>query len=85
MSTSIGLQIELSDDLYQALRHAATIRDKSEAEVAQEAIETYLLGLLTTDPLIGLFTDEPDIIDAVTADAMLSREQSLWRIVGMEN
>ena len=80
MATSIALQLKLPEDLYKMLREAAAERDQSEAEVATEAIQTYLLQLHTVDPLLGLFADEPDIIDAVTADAMLSREQTPWRI-----
>jgi hypothetical protein len=36
------------------------------------------------DPLLGLFADVPDFIDAVTADAMLSREQTPWRITDVK-
>lgn len=73
---SFALQIELPDEPYRALQQTATDLNKSEAEVATVAIEVYLRQSQSIDPLLGLFADEADLIDAITADAMLSREQT---------
>ena len=84
MATTIALQIKLPEDLYRMLRQAAAERDQSEAEVAAVAIQTYLQQLQMVDPLLGLFADEPDFVEEVTADIMLSREKTPWRIADVK-
>ncbi len=84
MTTSFALHIELPGELYRALKQVAADLEKSEAQVAAEAIQVYLDQLRTVDPLLGLFADDPDFIDTMTADIMLSREQTPWRIVDLE-
>ena len=81
MDTSVALKIELSADLYKALRRVAADQDKSEAELATEAIQTFLQQPHAVDPLLGLFADDPDLIDTVATDAMLSREKTPWRVI----
>ncbi len=84
MDTSIALQVKLPEDLFRMLRQAAAERDLTEAEVATEAIQNYLHQLQLVDPLLGLFTDEYDLIDEVTSDAMQSRKHTPWRIADIE-
>ncbi len=84
MTTSFALQIELPSDIYRALKRAAADRDLSEAEVAAEAIQSYLEHRETDNQLLGLFADEPDFIDVVTTDIMESRERAVWRVSDLE-
>ncbi len=84
MTTSFELQIQLPGKLYRELKRVAADLQKTESEVAAEAIRAYLNQLQSVDPLLGLFADEPDFIDAVTADVMLSREETPWRISDLD-
>lgn len=84
MTTSFALQIELPGSLYHELKKVAADLQKTEAEVAEEAIWAYLHQLQSVDPLLGLFADEPDFIDKVTADIMLNREKTPWRMADLE-
>lgn len=71
------IQLELSKQTYDALRRAALEARKSEAEFAVDAIEAYLAA---SEPLIGLFANDPALIDEVLADAMQARKEIKWRL-----
>lgn len=70
-------ELVLPEDTYQALAEAAKKEHKTAGELAVEAIESYLSRLKSIDPLLGLFADEEDLIDAVAEDAAQSRNRPL--------
>lgn len=79
MTTRFALQIELSEKLYRELRQAAANLEKSEAEIATDALQSYLAKLQAVDPLLGLFANEAELMDRIAADALQSRERTPWR------
>ncbi len=79
MSESIEIQLALPERVYVVLKQVAEERHKSEAEVAVEAIQAYLEPS-TKDGLLGLFADEPELIDQITEEAMQNRENTPLRI-----
>jgi len=76
----IAIELKLPERTYAALRQAAAQSQKTESEVALDAIQSYLAQITAIDPLLGMFADDPVLIDQVEADAMQSREQAKWRL-----
>lgn len=79
MDKLIELQVTLPSDTFTALQRAAQRQNKSEAEFARDAIRAYLENLGIDDPLIGMFSDEPELIDEITESAMQARSNVEWR------
>lgn len=67
--------------VFQALELAAQQRRKTESEIVVEAVEAYLGRAATLDPLVGLFADEPELIDRVTDEVMRQRELTPLRTI----
>jgi hypothetical protein len=80
MSNSIGLKIKLPARTYRALKRAAEQKRKTESELAADAIRMYLKPSTRATPLLGLFSEETDLIDAITEQAMISRESTPLRL-----
>jgi hypothetical protein len=76
----VALKLNLPEKVYAALREAATQSQKSETELAMDAIRAYLDQFTQVDPLLGLFADEPTLIDRVEEDAMQTRERAVMRL-----
>jgi hypothetical protein len=80
--SDIGIQVLLPEPTYRALQRAAAQKHQSESELVRDALEMYLKPTATVDTLLGLFSDEPELIDAITARAMESREKTPLRLPG---
>ncbi len=76
MSDVQAINLLLPRRVYQALELAARQTHKTETELVIEAVESYLKRAAKIDPLLGLFADEVELIDHVTAEAMRDRE--IW-------
>ena len=63
------------NNIFLALERAAKREHKTKWELAAEAILVYLERLGMNKPIIGLFADQPELIDTVTELAMQLREQ----------
>ncbi|MBI3734229.1 MAG: hypothetical protein HY259_12360 [Chloroflexi bacterium] len=79
MSERVELELALPKNTYDALKQAAERKQKSEAELAIEAIEAYVKPPAAADPLVGLFADEPELIDQIMRDIMEARETTPLR------
>lgn|SRR5690554_3763149 len=79
-SSVIVLELKLPESTYAALQQAAIQAKKGEAEVALAAIQAYLTQSTDIEPLLGLFADDPHLIDQIEADAMQAREQAILRL-----
>lgn len=79
MNALVELTLSLPVDTFQALERASVRERKTASDVALEAIRTYLGQLDVNEPLIGLFVDEPQLVDEITETAMQLRETSPWR------
>ncbi len=76
MDNAVEFELKLPARIYSALREAAAKTRKSEEEVALDAIQAYLAQIDDVDPLMGLFADEPDLIEQIVASAMNDRERA---------
>jgi hypothetical protein len=80
MSDTMVLELVLPNSTFSSLKQAAEQRKKTEAELAVEAIRAYLGQSAGTSPLLGLFADEPELVDRVAQEAMQSRESTPLRL-----
>ncbi len=80
MTVTIPLELNLSKQTYLALQQAASQWQKTEVEIALDAIKAYLANLTQIDPLLGLFVDEPEMIAQLEADIMKTRETAVIRL-----
>jgi len=85
MANTTAIELMLSQATYQALQRAAQRSHKSETEVALEAIESYLKSLSAIDPLLGLFANEPEVIERAAEEALTSRETTPFRLNASSN
>ena len=76
----MAMELTLPKATYQTLAQVAEKEHKTVVELAVEAIETYLDRLAKIDPLLGLFADDPELIDSVVEDAMRSRTVTSLRL-----
>jgi hypothetical protein len=74
MSDTHAIQFELPNQTYLALKQAAQKNHRPESELLIEAVQQYLEQLAKIDPLLGLFADDAELIDRVSADALRNRE-----------
>ncbi|MBK8985523.1 MAG: hypothetical protein IPM39_05490 [Chloroflexi bacterium] len=72
--------LQLTDRTYRALRQAAARSQKTEDQVLLDALQDYLAKTAVANPLLGLFADDPALLDAVTEATLLDREQSQFRL-----
>lgn len=80
MSDAIGIQVFLPEPTYRALKRTAAQKHQSESELVTDALQAYLKPTAPTDALLGLFSEEAELIDAITASAMESREKTPLRL-----
>ena len=80
MSDTRVLELVLPNSTFSSLKQAAEQRKKTEAELALEAIRAYLEQPASSSTLLGLFADEPELVDSITQDAMQSRENTPLRL-----
>ncbi|MDQ2800581.1 MAG: hypothetical protein M3Y13_13205 [Armatimonadota bacterium] len=68
------VELELNEETLQRARRSAEAEHATLEQWLTEAIER-TAAPLATNTLLGLFSDAPDVIDAVTEGAMTAREQ----------
>jgi hypothetical protein len=73
MSDSIDLTVSLTPETHAARRVLAAKRATSEHELAVTAIQIYLKRVLEIESPIGLLRQDPEVLDAVTAEAFEAR------------
>ncbi|HEX7594076.1 MAG TPA: hypothetical protein VF429_07870 [Anaerolineae bacterium] len=80
MSQVIEIGLTLPENTFRALKQAASLQHKTEAELVVEAIQAYLHPARTAASLLGLFTDKTELIDAIAEDVMQTRESAPMRM-----
>lgn len=83
MTNTRTVEAVLPKSIYLALKQAAERRNQTEMELLIEAVQAYLERLAKIDPLLGLFADEPDLIDSIVMDIMQKREHTPLRLARM--
>lgn len=79
MTETTTLAVNLPATIYEALQQAAERSHKTTSEIALEAIDSYLQRPSGVDALLGLFADEPELVQNALEDVMQSRETARLR------
>jgi hypothetical protein len=72
--------VELPEEVWQRAQRSAEASHATLEHWIAEAIERQSQVQSASDPVLGLFSDIPDVMDKVVEDAMTTREQSPLRI-----
>ena len=72
--------VELDPQTSERARRLAQARGTTVAKLVQTLITQFDVAELATDPLLGLFADEPALLDALVDDAMQTRETQPLRL-----
>lgn len=77
------IEIELDEETLARARKLAEARRCSLDELVRAFIQEETKPITPEDTVLGMFADEPDLLDAVVESAMQARERdSLRRTVG---
>ena len=75
------LQIDLDDEVLSRAERLAGERGITIEQLLLELLEQALTPPpIANDPVLGLFCDEPDLMDQVTEDALRTRENWPMRL-----
>jgi hypothetical protein len=75
VSDTVTLKVSMPKGTYRAVQQAAEQKHKTESVVVVEAVQVYL-EQSQAGPLLGLFADEPDLIDEIASEAMRGRQDT---------
>jgi hypothetical protein len=75
------IELELDEPTLQRARQLAESRHGSLEDLVKEALERMQPEAFKegNNPIIGMFSDIPDVLDEIVADAMEARERRLTR------
>jgi hypothetical protein len=76
----IAVELQLDEQTYERIKRMATRRRSTVEALLKEVVEFLATAEATADPLLGMFEQEPDLVDAITASAMLARENDPLRL-----
>ena len=83
MSDTTTILLDLPLTTYQALQQVAETSHRTETELIVEAVQAYLQQESARASLLGLFANEPELVERVTEDALQSRERGALRLTNM--
>ena len=74
------IKLQLDDKTFEQVKHIATRRRATVETLIQDLVQRLVTAETTDDPLLGMFAQEPDLMDAVTTSAMQAREANPLRL-----
>ena len=78
------VELQLDDRTFEQIKHIAAHRRATVETLVHDLIQRLISAETTDDPLLGMFAQEPDLMDAVTAFAMQAREATPLRLRAMD-
>jgi hypothetical protein len=73
------IELQLTPGTLQRAQQIAAARQLSVEALIEEMLDSLGTAPSSTDTLLGLFSDEPELMDEVVADAMKTRENHSLR------
>lgn len=73
------IELHLDDETLMRARRLADARQMSMDELVKHALARLESPTGDTDPVLGMFSDIPDLVDEIVEEAMLAREQHSLR------
>jgi plasmid stability protein len=74
------IQINLDDKTLDKMRRIAAKRHASVEALIEDLIRSLATSESSPDPLLGMFVQEPDLLDAVVESAMQARDNHPLRL-----
>jgi hypothetical protein len=74
------VKLQLDDQTFERVKYIAARRRATVETLIQDLVQRLVTVEATADPLLGMFSQEPDLMDAVTAAAMSAREADPLRL-----
>jgi predicted transcriptional regulator len=74
-----SIELQLDEQTARRLRELARARNRSVENFVRDLLADVARGASERDPLWGLFSDEPELMDQVLAAAMAAREEHTLR------
>jgi hypothetical protein len=68
-----NIRLHLDPQTFEQVKHIATRRRATVETLIQNLVRRLVAVEATADPFLGMFAQEPDLMDAVTAAAMGAR------------
>lgn len=68
------VELYLDDQTFERIKHIAARRHGTVETLIQDLVQRLVAIETTADPLLGMFAQEPDLVDAVIAAAMSACE-----------
>lgn len=76
------IQLQLDEQTLERIRRLSRLRRCTLEELLKEAIEQMRVIEPTNDRVLGMFADEPELMDQVIESTMLTRENHPLRETG---
>jgi hypothetical protein len=74
------VKLDLDNQTFESIQRIAARRRATVETLIQDLVRRLVAIETTDDPLLGMFAQEPDLMDAVTAAAMSARENDPLRL-----
>jgi hypothetical protein len=74
------VKLQLDDKTFKQVKHIATRRRATVETLIQDLVQRLVSAETTDDPFLGMFAQEPDLMDAVAISAMQAREADPLRL-----
>ena len=76
------VELYLDDQTFERIKHLAARHHGTVETLIQDLVQRLVAIETTADPLLGMFAQEPDLMDAVSAAAMSARETDPLSLTG---
>lgn len=73
------LELQLDENTFQQAVRLAAYYQWTLEELFTQALDKLKAPSLSDDPMLGLFSEEPELIDEIVESAMQTRETQSWR------
>ena len=73
------IELQLDENTFQQAVRLATYYQWTLEELFTQALDKLKTPSLSDDPMFGLFSEEPELIDEIVESAMQTRETQSWR------
>ena len=74
------VKLHLDDHTFERVKHIAARRRATVETLIQDLVQRLVAVEANADPLLGMFAQEPDLMDSVAASAMSARETDPLRL-----
>ena len=75
-----NVELQLDENTLDRARRIAELRHLTLEELLREIIERMAASEAAEDPILGMFSAEPELIDGIVSAALAARERDALRV-----